>query len=66
MIRIIVATCVVLTFLAAQARADWSTTQPSIKVASVPFVVFPSVSVSLFCRPDSDPVPDKVSTVLPL
>jgi TolB-like protein len=39
MIRTIFATCVVLGFLAAQSRADWSTTQPSIKVAIVPFVV---------------------------
>jgi TolB-like protein len=39
MIRIISAICVLLPFLTTEARADWGTTRPSMKVAVVPFTV---------------------------
>jgi TolB-like protein len=39
MIRTLIALCLVLGFMTAQARADWGTTRPSIKVAVVPFSV---------------------------
>jgi TolB-like protein len=39
MFRIIFAMCVMLSFVSDEARADWGTTRPSMKVAVVPFNV---------------------------
>ena len=43
-----------------------SASLPALALVSVPLLVLPSVSVSPLTRPDSTPVPVRVSRVLPL
>jgi hypothetical protein len=51
---------------ATSASAVVTPSLPALALASVPLVALLSVSVSPFCRPDSTPVPVKVSEVRPL